>query len=102
MAGVFENLVGVADVIRVTKPYKIDHTRSATDKTVVRAGDAVIGRHRTGNHRGTVRDRESRSGLRHSKNCPASWCAFFPWNVLETSNRRLTRFRASVEKGWKL
>src|SRR6266480_2963197 len=39
----FENLAGVAEVIRVTKPYKLITLDLRPDKTVVRAGDAVIG-----------------------------------------------------------
>jgi len=36
----FENLVGVAEVIRVTKPYKLITLDLRPDKTVVRVGDA--------------------------------------------------------------
>src|SRR5216110_2672723 len=39
----FENLVGVAEVIRVTKPYKLITLDLRPDKTVVRVGDATIG-----------------------------------------------------------
>jgi 3-deoxy-7-phosphoheptulonate synthase len=39
----FENLPGVADVIRVTKPYKLITLDLRPDKTVVRIGDATIG-----------------------------------------------------------
>src|SRR4029078_9215557 len=39
----FENLPGVAEVIRVTKPYKLITLDLRPDKTVVRAGDATIG-----------------------------------------------------------
>lgn len=39
----FENLPGVADVIRVTKPYKLITRDLRPDKTVVRIGDAPIG-----------------------------------------------------------
>src|ERR671929_1145837 len=39
----FENLAGVAEVIRVTKPYKLITLDLRPDKTVVRAGDATIG-----------------------------------------------------------
>jgi 3-deoxy-7-phosphoheptulonate synthase len=39
----FENLVGVAEVIRVTKPYKLITLDLRPDKTVVRVGDAPIG-----------------------------------------------------------
>ena len=39
----FENLPGVADVIRVTKPYKLITLDLRPEKTVVRVGDATIG-----------------------------------------------------------
>jgi 3-deoxy-7-phosphoheptulonate synthase len=39
----FENLPGVAEVIRVTKPYKLVTLDLRPDKTVVRVGNATIG-----------------------------------------------------------
>ncbi len=39
----FENLPGVADVIRVTKPYKLITLDLRPEKTVVQIGDATIG-----------------------------------------------------------
>ena len=39
----FENLAGVAEVIRVTKPYKLVTLDLRPDKTVVSVGDAAIG-----------------------------------------------------------
>jgi 3-deoxy-7-phosphoheptulonate synthase len=39
----FENLAGVAEVIRVTKPYKLVTLDLRPDKTVVRIGEATIG-----------------------------------------------------------
>src|SRR5437899_8542361 len=39
----FENLPGVVEVIRVTKPYKLITLDLRPDKTVVRVGDATIG-----------------------------------------------------------
>src|SRR5262244_2689177 len=39
----FENLPGVAEVIRVTKPYKLITLDLRPEKTVVRVGDAAIG-----------------------------------------------------------
>src|SRR2546423_13425044 len=39
----FENLAGVAEVIRVTKPYKLITPDLRPDKTVIRVGDAMIG-----------------------------------------------------------
>jgi 3-deoxy-7-phosphoheptulonate synthase len=39
----FENLPGVAEVIRVTKPYKLITLDLRPEKTIVRVGDATIG-----------------------------------------------------------
>src|SRR4029079_10263862 len=39
----FENLPGVAEAIRVSKPYKLITLDLRPDKTVVRVGDATIG-----------------------------------------------------------
>src|SRR6478735_12133098 len=39
----FETLAGVAEVIRVTKPYKLITLDLRPDKTVVRVGDAMVG-----------------------------------------------------------
>ncbi|MEO7971077.1 MAG: 3-deoxy-7-phosphoheptulonate synthase [bacterium] len=39
----FENLPGVAEVIRVTKPYKLISLDLKAEKTIVRSGDATIG-----------------------------------------------------------
>ena len=39
----FENLPGVADAIRVSKPYKLISLDLRPEKTVVRVGDATIG-----------------------------------------------------------
>ena len=39
----FENLPGVAEVIRVTKPYKLISLELKNEKTIVRSGDATIG-----------------------------------------------------------
>ncbi|HQR39116.1 MAG TPA: 3-deoxy-7-phosphoheptulonate synthase [Blastocatellia bacterium] len=41
--GPFENLPGVADAIRVTKPYKLVGLDARPEKTVVRVGDTLIG-----------------------------------------------------------
>ena len=39
----FENLAGVAEVIRVTKPYKLITLDLKREKTIVRSGDATVG-----------------------------------------------------------
>ncbi len=39
----FENLAGVAEIIRVTKPYKLITLDLKPEKTIVRSGDAAVG-----------------------------------------------------------
>src|SRR5687768_146511 len=39
----FENLAGVAEAVRVSKPYKLVTLDIRSEKTVVRMGDATIG-----------------------------------------------------------
>ncbi|NNE97515.1 MAG: 3-deoxy-7-phosphoheptulonate synthase [Pyrinomonadaceae bacterium] len=39
----FENLSGVADAIRVTKPYKLISRTLSPDKSIIKVGDATIG-----------------------------------------------------------
>src|ERR1051325_8336100 len=41
--GHFENLSGVSEAVRVSKPYKLVTLEMRSEKTVVRVGDAVIG-----------------------------------------------------------
>jgi 3-deoxy-7-phosphoheptulonate synthase len=41
--GRFENLPGVSEAVRITKPYKLVTRSQGVEKTVVRVGDAVIG-----------------------------------------------------------
>lgn len=41
--GRFENLPGVSEAVRITKPYKLVTRDHGIEKTVVRVGDAVIG-----------------------------------------------------------
>lgn len=41
--GRFENLPGVSEAVRITKPYKLVTRSQGVEKTLVRVGDAVIG-----------------------------------------------------------
>ncbi len=59
----FENLPGVADAIRVTKPYKLISKELRPEKSVIKVGNATIGGARAGYHRRTVRRRDRRSGV---------------------------------------
>ena len=82
----FENLAGVAEVIRVTKPYKLITLDLRPDKTVVRVDDATIGDSELAIIAGPCAIESREQALRHRENCPAKWCAFLPRMRLETSN----------------
>ena len=47
----FENLPGVSEAIRVSKPYKLISLDLRPEKTIVRVGDAEIGAHMDVGHR---------------------------------------------------
>ena len=82
----FENLEGVAEVIRVTKPYKLVTLDLRPDKTVVRVGDATIGDGELGIIAGPCGIENRQSGVRDREDRTAEWCAFLSWLCLETSN----------------
>ena len=82
----FENLAGVAEVIRVTKPYKLITLDLRPDKTVVRVGDATIGDGELAIIAGPCGIESREQAFADSKNCAAEWCAFLSRLRLETSN----------------
>ena len=82
----FENLAGVAEVIRVTKPYKLITLDLRPDKTVVRVDDATIGDSELAIIAGPCAIESREQAFAIAKNCPAKWCAFFSWMRLEASN----------------
>ena len=94
----FENLAGVAEVIRVTKPSHLITLDLRPDKTVVRVGDATVGGQRARDYRrvrarSRVANRRSRSRRQCTKVVRVSFVAVF--GSLE---RRLTPSRASAKK----
>ena len=94
----FENLPGVADVIRVTKPYKLITLDLRPEKTVVRIGNATIGSKRARDHCGSVRDREPRSGIRGGRSSAEKRRAFLSWQRVETPNVPLRISRSGRER----
>jgi len=93
-AGVFESLAGVAEVIRVTKPYKLVTLDLRPDKTVVRVGDATVGDSELAIIAGPCGIESREASLRHGKDCfQAKWARVFSADAFGSLERRLTRFR---------
>ena len=73
----FENLEGVAEVIRVTKPYKLVTLDLRPDKTVIRVDDAAIGDGELGIIAGPCGIEDRPTGVRDREDRTAEWCAVF-------------------------
>ncbi len=71
--GNLEDLQGVAEVIRVSKPYKLVSRDSKEEDTVIRfpGTDATIGGREPGDHRRPMRCRIARAGICHSRSSGA-------------------------------
>ncbi len=59
----FENLPGVAEAIRVTKPYKLISKTFRPEKSIIKVGNRQNRRRRIGNNCRTVRGRNGRTGF---------------------------------------
>src|SRR5204862_6779829 len=96
-----ENLPGVAEVLRVTKPYKLITLDLRPDKTVVRIGDATIG----DNERAIIagpRAVESRDqAFAVAEAVQRSGARFFRGCVWKPRTSPYT-FQGIGEKGWKI
>src|SRR6184192_1224600 len=89
----FENLAGVAEVIRVTKPYKLITLDLRPEKTVVRVDDATIGGTELAIIAGPCAI-ESRTGIRRGRSSAAKWCALLSGRRVEAPkfSLRISRF----------
>ena len=85
MAGV-ENLAGVAEVIRFTKPYQLITLDLRPDKTVVRVGDAAIGDSELAIIAGPCAIESRDQAFAIAKTVQQSGAQFLPWMRLEASN----------------
>ena len=80
----FQDLPGVAEVIRVTKPYKLITLDLRPEKTIVQVGDATIGEKvNVGAGTITLRNRESRAGVGCGGGGERKRSAFFPRRRVE-------------------
>src|SRR3989441_11056047 len=97
----FENLPGVAEVIRVTKPYKLITLDLRPDKTVVRVGDATIG---GGEHAiipGPCALESREQAFAIAKTVQQSGARFFRGCVWKPRTSPYT-FQGLGNKGWKI
>ena len=97
----FENLPGVAEVIRVTKPYKLITLDLRPDKTVVRVGDATIGSSELAIIAGPCAIESRDQALAVAKTVHESGARFFRGCVWKPRTSPYT-FQGLGDKGWEI
>src|SRR5256714_15229993 len=97
----FENLAGVAEVIRVTKPYKLITLDLRPDKTVIRAGDAMIGNGEVAIIAGPCAIESREQAFTIAKIVQQSGARFFRGCVWKPRTSPYT-FQGLGEKGWEI
>ena len=97
----FENLSGVADVIRVTKPYKLVTLDLRPEKTVVRVGDATIGGDELAIIAGPCAIENSEQALAVAEAVHKSGARFFRGGVWKPRSSPYS-FRGLGEKAWEI
>src|SRR6266540_2129572 len=97
----FENLPGVAEVIRVTKPYKLITLDLRPDKTIVRVGDAAIGDSELAIIAGPCAIENREQALAVAQAVQQSGARFFRGGVWKPRTSPYT-FQGLGEKGWKI
>ncbi len=97
----FENLPGVAEVIRVTKPYKLITLDLRPDKTVVRVGDAMIGDSELAIIAGPCAIESREQALAVAKAVQRSGARFFRGCVWKPRTSPYT-FQGLGEKAWEI
>src|SRR6478752_8258981 len=95
----FENLAGVAEVIRVTKPYKLITLDLRPDKTVVRVGDAAVGDSELAIIAGPCAIESREQAFAIAKTVHQSGARFFRGCVWKPRTSPYT-FQGLGEKGW--
>jgi len=97
----FEDLPGVAEVIRVTKPYKLITLDLRPDKTVVRVGDATIGDRELAIIAGPCAIESREQAFAIAKTVQQSGARFFRGCVWKPRTSPYT-FQGLGEKGWEI
>ena len=97
----FETLPGVADVIRVTKPYKLITLDLRPEKTVVRVGDATIGGSELAIIAGPCAIENRDQAFAVAEAVQQSGARFFRGGVWKPRSSPYA-FQGLGEKGWKI
>src|SRR5438067_1410558 len=97
----FENLTGVAEVIRVTKPYKLVSLDLRPDKTIVRVGDATIGGSELAIIAGPCAIENRDQALTVAEAVRQSGARFFRGGIWKPRTSPYT-FQGVGEKGWEI
>ena len=97
----FENLPGVAEVIRVTKPYKLITLDLRPDKTIVRVGDATIGGSELAIIAGPCAIESRDQAFAVAEAVQQSGARFFRGGVWKPRSSPYS-FQGLGEKGWKI
>jgi 3-deoxy-7-phosphoheptulonate synthase len=97
----FENLPGVAEVIRVTKPYKLITLDLRPEKTVVRVGDATIGGSELAIIAGPCAIENHDQAFAVAEAVQQSGARFFRGSVWKPRSSPYA-FQGLGEKGWKI
>src|SRR5438045_3207219 len=97
----FENLPGVAEVIRVTKPYKLITLDLRPEKTIVRVGGATIGGDELAIIAGPCAIENREQALAVAATVQKSGARFFRGGVWKPRTSPYT-FQGLGEKGWEI
>jgi 3-deoxy-7-phosphoheptulonate synthase len=97
----FENLPGVAEVIRVTKPYKLITLDLRPEKTVVRVGNATIGGNELAIIAGPCAIENHDQAFAVAEAVQKSGARFFRGSVWKPRTSPYA-FQGLGEKGWKI
>jgi 3-deoxy-7-phosphoheptulonate synthase len=97
----FENLPGVAEVIRVTKPYKLITLDLRPEKTIVRVGDATIGGSELAIIAGPCAIESREQAFAVAEAVKRSGARFFRGGVCKPRSSPYT-FQGLGEKGWEI
>ena len=97
----FENLPGVAEVIRVTKPYKLITLDLRPEKTVVRVGNATIGESELAIIAGPCAIESHDQAFAVAEAVQQSGARFFRGGVWKPRSSPYA-FQGLGEKGWKI
>jgi 3-deoxy-7-phosphoheptulonate synthase len=97
----FESLAGVAEVIRVSKPYKLITLDLRPEKTIVRVGDAAIGDSELAIIAGPCAIESREQAFEVAKAVKQSGARFFRGGVCKPRTSPYT-FQGLGEQGWKI